>query len=103
MTYLLCKEIGKYCFLYIDDIVVYSKYVHTHFQHLQKVFNILEAAGLTLNLKKCNLCQRSLTFLRHTVSAEGVKTDHTKIEVVQNYPAPRNIKELQWFLGLANW
>lgn len=55
MTDLLREEIGKSCFVYIDDIVVYSSNVSSHLQPLQRVFAIPEAARLTVNLKKCNL------------------------------------------------
>ncbi|GAA6084432.1 protein turtle homolog B-like [Tachysurus ichikawai] len=63
----------------------------------------MEASGLTLNLKKCNLCRKSLSFLGHVISEEGIKTEETKVEAMKNFPIPRNLKEVQRFLGLAGW
>ncbi len=64
---------------------------------------MLEAAGLTLNLSKCNMLQKSITFLGHVVSAEGVRTETTKVEAVQNVPVPTTLKEVQCFYGLTGW
>ncbi|GAA6083808.1 uncharacterized protein ftr06 isoform X1 [Tachysurus ichikawai] len=70
---------GKCCFVYIDDIVVYSKNENEHLLHLSQVFSCLHQAGLTLNLKMCDMMQRSLTFLGLVISGEGIKTDPAKI------------------------
>lgn len=94
---------GECCFVYIDDIVVYSKGEEEHLEHLSQVLSCLQKAGLTLNLKKCNLVQRSLIFLGHVVSAEGVKTDPDKVRAVREFPTPQSLKEVQRFLGLAGW
>ncbi|KAL6466822.1 hypothetical protein MHYP_G00246260 [Metynnis hypsauchen] len=72
-----------------------------HFHHLQEVFEHLHQAGLTLNLKKCNHLQTSLIFLGHVVSREGISTEPSKVEVVQDFPQPQSVKEVQRFLGMA--
>lgn len=58
MNRILKGLLGKCCFVYIDDIVVYSKDVQQHIKDLKAVFCEMEAGGLTLNLKKCNLCKK---------------------------------------------
>lgn len=103
MNTILVELIGKICFVYIDDIVIYSRDLATHLQHLQQVSACLQRAGLTLNLRKCQICQRSLSFLGHVISGEGIRTEAEKIEAIRTYPTPRNLKELQCFIGLAGW
>ncbi len=78
MNKVLQDLIGKCCFVYIDDIVVYSRDIQQHFQDLKKVFAALESAGLTFNLKKYKLVRKSLTFLGHVISEEGIKTEDSK-------------------------
>ncbi len=103
MEQVLRKVKGKCCMVYIDDIVVYSKNISEHLQHLQQVVTCLHRAGLTLNLKKCNFIQKSLSFLGHIVTQEGVKTDPAKVSAVESFPIPQSIKDVQRFLGLAGW
>ncbi|KAL6487671.1 hypothetical protein MHYP_G00042970 [Metynnis hypsauchen] len=102
MESVLMKVKGR-CFVYIDDIIVYSTSIEQHLQHLEDVFCCLHDAGLTLNLKKCNLLKRELTFLGHVVSANGVRTEQGKVEAVKNFPVPQSMKEVQRFLGMAGW
>ncbi len=50
----------KYCLLYLDDIVVFSRTYEEHIERLQSVFPSLESAGLKLKPSKCKLFQRDL-------------------------------------------
>ncbi|KAL0159663.1 hypothetical protein M9458_043388, partial [Cirrhinus mrigala] len=77
--------------------------VDGHFSDLQAVLHKLEVAGLTINLKKSKFCLSEITFLGHVVSTKGVSADPSKVEAIQSYPVPTNIKEVQRFLGLAGW
>lgn len=101
MNTVLSDLIGCICFIYIDDIVVYSSNEHTYLQHLQKVLSRLEQAGLALNMKKCKIRQQSLTFLGHVITAQGICTEEKKVEAIHNYSTPTAGKELQRFLGLT--
>ncbi len=91
------------CFVYIDDIIIYSQSVAQHFKDLQTVLHRLQEAGLTINLKKSKFCLKEITFLGHVVSINGITADLSKVEAIRSYPVPRNIKEVQRFLGLAGW
>lgn len=94
---------GKLCFVYIDDIIIYSPSVTQHFHDLQAVLCCLQTAGLTINLKKSKFCLSELKFLGHVVSVKGVTADSSKVEAMQSYPVPTNLKQVQQFLGLAGW
>lgn len=94
---------GNICFVYIDNIIIYSPSVAQHFNDLQTVLHRLQEAGLTINLKKSKFCLKELTFLGHVVSVNGITADSSKVEAIRSYPVPRNIKEVQRFLGLEGW
>lgn len=94
---------GNICFVYIDNIIIHSPSVAEHFKDLQTVLHRLQEAGLTINLKKSKFCLKELTFLGHVVSVNGITADSSKVEAIRSYPVPRNIKEVQRFLGLAEW
>ncbi|KAL2083737.1 hypothetical protein ACEWY4_021510 [Coilia grayii] len=74
-----------------------------HFQDLQAVLDKLQGAGLTVNLKKCKFCLSQISYLGHVVTAQGISADPAKTEAISHYPVPRNIKEVQRFLGLNGW
>uniref|UniRef100_A0A8C1PDC5 Gypsy retrotransposon integrase-like protein 1 n=4 Tax=Cyprinus carpio TaxID=7962 RepID=A0A8C1PDC5_CYPCA len=103
MEHVLRDLKGKCCMIYIDDVVIYSKDEQEHFKHIQQVFHCLSKAGLTLNMKKCNFIQKSLKFLGHLVSGDGIRTDPDKVSAIRLFPTPQSLKEVQRFLGLAGW
>uniref|UniRef100_A0A8C1GVQ7 Reverse transcriptase domain-containing protein n=1 Tax=Cyprinus carpio TaxID=7962 RepID=A0A8C1GVQ7_CYPCA len=93
----------KNCFVYLDDIIIYSSSIEQHFQDIQAVLDKLKEANLTVNMKKTHFFRTSLKFLGHIVTATGIKADPEKTRAVQDFPVPKNIKEVQRFLGMAGW
>ena len=91
------------CLVYFDDIIVVGHTFQDHLHNLSKVLTHLRAAGLKLKPTKCRLCQCRVEFLGHIVSADGIATDPGKTNVVSNWPTPQSKKEVQQFLGLANY
>ena len=89
--------------VYLDDVIVFGKTVEDELERLRKVFVRLRSAGLKLKPSKCNLFQKSVTYLGHIVSAEGVATDPAKVEAVADWPVPTCTKEVRSFLGLASY
>ena len=91
------------CLLFFDDMLVFSKTMDTQLQRLDLVLQKLENAGLKIHPDKTELLQRSVSFLGHVVSAEGVKTSPDKIQCVKDWPVPQTVKEVQSFLGFASF
>ena len=91
------------CLVYIDDIIIFSRTFQEHLYHLGEVFECLRSAGLKVKPSKCQLLHKSVNYLGHVVTREGVETDPQKTENVANWPAPSNAKELRQFLGLASY
>jgi len=93
----------KECVVYLDDIIVFSSTIEEHLERLRHVFQKLRDAGLKLKPSKCKFFQEKVKVLGHIVSSEGIECDPDKIEAIKNYPVPKDVKELQKFLGLANF
>ena len=91
------------CLLYIDDILVFSATVSEHLQRLNRVFEKLEKANLKLRPSKCNFFKKSLLFLGHIVSQDGVHVDPDKVAALQQWPVPKNVKQLRQFLGFTGF
>lgn len=103
MEKVLVELRGDFCFVYIDDIIIYSDTLQDHIKHLNTILQRLTQANLTLNMKKCHFFKQQFKFLEHIVSARGVEVDPEKTQAITQYPPPQDLKSLQCFLGLVGW
>lgn len=92
-----------FCYGYIDDILVYSSSIEEHKKHLTQLFGRLKQYGVLINTSKCVLGKPDVHFLGYHVSAYGTRPLQSKVEAIQNYAAPKTIKELRRFLGMINF
>lgn len=90
-------------FAYIDDIVIASEDLESHYIKLRAVLNRLKTYSWKLNPEKCKFLQTRITFLGHICSKDGVEPNTSLVECIQNFPIPKNVKDVQSFLGLANY
>src|SRR5260370_32870926 len=88
---------------YIDDILVYSDSLEEHKDHVREVLRRLQDAGLYANPKKCTFHTDTVEYLGFILSPEGLCIDPAKVSTIQSWPEPRNICEVQSFLGFANF
>ena len=91
------------CLVYLDDIIVFGRTWKEHCDNLRIVLQRLRSAGIYLKPKKCQFGKRSITFLGHTVSADGVSTTSEKIKAVTEFKRPEKIDDIGAFLGLVNF
>jgi hypothetical protein len=71
--------------------------------HLRLVLQWLERDQWKLKLSQCKFAQRSIAYLGHIISGQGVSTDPSKVQAIVDWPVPRSVKELRSFLGLAGY
>ncbi|KAL0545922.1 hypothetical protein IC582_015819 [Cucumis melo] len=93
----------KFLLVFFDDILVYSRDVETHLEHLTMVFQLLRQHCLFANRQKCHFAKDRIEYLGHWVSAKGVEADQEKIKAMIEWPIPKNIRELRGFLGLTGY
>ncbi|MBW0479138.1 hypothetical protein O181_018853 [Austropuccinia psidii MF-1] len=89
--------------VYIYDIIIYSKTWEDHVQYIDKVLSKCIPINLRILLKKCNFGQQELLALGNTVSGLSLAIDENKVAAVLQTPVPRNIKEMQSFLGFVSY
>ncbi len=89
--------------IYLDDILVFSRSKEEHLVHLRQVFSILRDNHLVVSPGKCSFLVNRVSFLGYVVSTEGIGMDPSKLLVIQNWPAPQSVKQLQSFLGVTNY
>lgn len=103
MNRILLPLIGECLFVYIDDIVVYSKNLEDHIKHLKKVFEIFTKYNLSINLQKCKFFKEEVEVLGHVLTTDGLKTAPSKVQSIALWERPNNINELRSFLGLTSY
>ncbi|GJP51499.1 hypothetical protein CLOM_g10662, partial [Closterium sp. NIES-68] len=103
MNHILRPLLDECVVVYLDDILIYSRDMKQHDEHLRRVFEILRRERFYVKLSKSEFALEKVQFLGHMVSAQGVHVDPKKIEAVRTWKTPENVKELQQFLGFANY
>lgn len=103
MDCVLRELIGKCCFVYMDDIIIFSSSLQEHKKHIAQVLQKLREAQLKIQLDKCEFFRKETQFLGHTVSEEGVKPNSDKIEIIRKWPIPKTEKEVRQFLGTLGY
>jgi len=99
----LGPEILQFVAIYVDDIHIMSKSFKEHLYHLETIFNKFAEHNVTINYKKSSFLRKSVIFLGHVISAEGMTMDPEKIKTIQNFQPPKNKKQVQSFLGFINF
>ena len=87
--------------VYLDNILVFSRDVHEHLQHLQLVFEWLRKEKFMAKQQKCEFGKTHIKYLGYIVEIRMVYADPDKVSTVQIWPKPENVKEMQQFMGLA--
>ena len=99
----LTGYIGKFCIVYLDDIIIYSRNIEDHLHHLALVLERLHIHHLTASLEKCQFGMERLEYLGHIVTTDGNEANPEYVKAIIEAPTPKTKRQLQSFLGTCNW
>ena len=88
---------------YLDDVIVIGQDFDSTIENLHVVLERFYEAGLKFGPSKCKLFRREVGFLGHIVGRDGIKMDPSKIEALINWPIPKTKRDVQVFIGFANY
>lgn len=94
---------GKNLQFFLDDIILAADSLEELLPILQAVFDRLSKFNLTLDPAKLQLCKKEITYLGFTLNANGYSPSEQNISKVLKFPIPKNVKEIQMFLGMTNY
>ncbi len=89
--------------VYIDDVLIYSKSLEEHLEHIEKVLCKLIEVGLKLKPEKCHFIRKEVGFQGHVITPEGLKTSRQHVLAVQQFPTPESVKAVRQFMGLCSY
>src|SRR5882724_11825660 len=89
--------------IYLDDILIYSNNISKHKAHIREVLHRLHANGLFANVNKCKFHITSCKYLKYILSPKGLTMAPYKVQIIQDWPIPRKVKDIQSFLSFANF
>src|SRR5882724_3257753 len=90
-------------FMDMIDILIYSNNISKHKAHVQEVLCRLCTNGLFSHADKCEFHVTSCEYLRYMLSPEGLTMAPYKVQIIQGWPEPWKVKDIQSFLGFSNF
>ena len=103
MNLVLMPYLDKFVVVFIDDILIYSRSIEEHAEHLRIVLQTLREKQLYAKFKKCEFWLEEVSFLGHIISRKGIAVDPAKVDAVLAWKSPTNVTEIRSFLGLAGY
>ena len=99
----LREYLDVFVIVYLDDILIFSKTEEEHKEHVKKILRKLMDENLRIKIEKTEFHAKEVDFLGFVVGREGVKMDKKKVQAVLEWPTPKTVKDVQSFLGFANF
>ena len=105
INHTLRDYLDEFCSAYVDDILVYTSGDRKqHREHVCKVLQRLQDAGLQVDIDKCEFEVQSTKYLGFIIEAgKGLRMDPAKIKAIKDWEAPTSVKGVRGFLGFANF
>jgi len=92
-----------FCQAYLDDILIYNKIKEKYREYIRLILDKLKRADLQINIHKCEFDIKETIFLKVIISDNKLRIDLAKVEAIQRWTTPTNLKQIQGFLGFANF
>ena len=103
MNNIFSDIVDIYVMIYLDDILIYSNNMFEHYWHVKKVLKYFYKAGLYAKAEKCEFHSESVEYLGYILSSSGLTMSDNKVKIIQDWPEPKKVKNIQSFLGFTNF
>jgi len=99
----LREQIGKSCYVYVDDVIIFSESMEDHVRHIAWVLDKLYDANMRVSREKSNFFKEKVEYLGFVVSRRGITTNPSKVEAIHKFEQPTTLFQVRSFLGLASY
>ena len=103
MSHVLSGYTGKFCHVFIDDIICFSRTFEEHLEHLHLIFERLEQANIKIKPSKCSFAKTEVKYLGHLLSPGEIRPDPGNITKVRDLTPPTTVTGVREVVGLASY
>ncbi len=103
MNDVLFEYLHQFCQIYLDDIIIYSKILKKHKQHVWLILNRLQEADLQIDINKCKFHVQKIIFLELLMLIEKLKMNSRKMQAVVDWSTFNNLTQMQFFIDFCNF
>ena len=89
--------------IYLDNILIYSNNMSEHHWHIKEVLKHLYKASLYARAEKYKFHSKSVEYLGYILSSFGLTMSDNKVKIIQDWPEPKKVKDIQFFLSFTNF
>ena len=93
---------GQICFVYLHDVIVFSRTYGEHARHLDTILSLLWSSGISLKLKKRSFFQPKVHYLGHVISPGKLSVADMVADAFKTFTFPRTLTQVRLFLGACN-
>ena len=103
MNKVFANQLGKFIAVYLDDILIFSRNLEEHWEHLRWALSRLREAKLYGRLHKCEFLKDQVEYLGFEVGPRGIQASPGKVRAIIEWPRPKGVHDVRSFLGLASY
>ncbi len=103
MNNVLFKYLHQFCQIYLNDIIIYSKTLKKHKQHVWLILHQLREINLQIDINKCKFHLQKTIFLELLISIEELKMNSRKMQAVVDWSTLNNLTQMQFFIDFCNF
>ncbi|GBG60631.1 hypothetical protein CBR_g8651 [Chara braunii] len=103
MSRIFHDYLDKFIVVYLNDILIFSRIVEEHAEHLKIVLGLLRQHQYKVNLDKCEFGRTKILYLGHEISADGSRPEDAKVASIRDWPRPQTVTEVRSFLGMTGY
>jgi hypothetical protein len=103
IDYVLRRFLGVFVVVYLDDILIYSKSLEEHKQHVRQVLQTLQDHNLYVNPVKSHFYKQGIDFIGYIIRPNEVRMQKSKIQAIKKWIRPINLRKIRGFLGFTNY
>ncbi len=103
MNDVLFEYLHQFCQIYLNNIIIYSKILKKHKQHVWLILHRLREIDLQININKCKFHVQEIIFLKLLIFIKKLKMNSWKIQIIVEWSTFINLTQIQFFINFCNF